>query len=74
MIGRDPWESERIRDKLWHRGLWSWRQHIARSAYPGIDMALWDFSWQASGQPLYKLFCGKVGERATIFTIARRIE
>src|ERR1039457_2117421 len=26
VIGSDPWESERIRQELWHRGLWSLRK------------------------------------------------
>ena len=67
VIGRDPWESERIRQELWHRGIWSWRQHTACFAYPGIDMALWDLCGKSSGQPLYKLFGGKVRERASYF-------
>ena len=67
VIGQDPWESERIRQELWHRGLWSWRQHTACFAYPGIDMALWDLCGKASGQPLYKLFGGKVRDRANYF-------
>jgi L-Ala-D/L-Glu epimerase len=67
VIGRDPWESECIRQELWHRGIWSWRQHTACFAYPGIDMALWDICGKASAQPLYKLFGGKVRDRASYF-------
>jgi L-alanine-DL-glutamate epimerase-like enolase superfamily enzyme len=67
VIGRDPWESERIRQELWHRGIWSWRQHTACFAYPGIDLALWDICGKAIGQPLYNLFGGKVRESANYF-------
>jgi L-Ala-D/L-Glu epimerase len=67
VLGRSPWESERIRQELWHRGIWSWRQHTACFAYPGIDMALWDICGKASSQPLYNLFGGKVRESASYF-------
>ncbi len=67
VIGRDTWESESIRQRLWHHGLWSWRQHTACFAYPGIDLALWDLCGKESGQPLYKLFGGKVRESASYF-------
>ena len=67
VIGQSPWESERIRQELWHRGIWSWRQHTACFAYPGIDMALWDICGKASSQPLYNLFGGKVRESASYF-------
>jgi L-alanine-DL-glutamate epimerase-like enolase superfamily enzyme len=67
VIGRSPWESERIRQELWHHGIWSWRQHTACFAYPGIDMALWDICGKICSQPLYNLFGGKVRNSASYF-------
>jgi L-alanine-DL-glutamate epimerase-like enolase superfamily enzyme len=67
VIGRDPWDAELIRQELWHRGIWSWRQHTACFAFPGIDLALWDICGKASGQPLYKLFGGLARNSASYF-------
>src|SRR5437867_380824 len=67
VVGRSPWESERIRAELWHRGIWQFRKPTASFAYAGIDMALWDICGKACGQPLYNLFGGKVREQANYF-------
>jgi len=67
VMGSSPWESERIREELWWRGVWLWRQPTASFAYAGIDMALWDICGKACGQPLYNLFGGKVREGVNYF-------
>ena len=67
VIGRSPWNSESIRQELWHRGIWSWRQHTACFAFPGIDLALWDICGKETGQPLYNLFGGRVRDSASYF-------
>ena len=67
VLGRSPWESERIRADLWHRGLWNFRKGTGAFAYAGIDMALWDLCGKISGQPLYHRLGGAVREQATYF-------
>lgn len=67
VLGRNPWESERIRAELWHRGIWSFRKATASFAYAGIDMALWDICGKACGQPLFNLFGGRVRETVNYF-------
>jgi glucarate dehydratase len=67
VVGRSPWDSEAIRSELWHRGIWLFRRPTAAFAYAGIDMALWDLCGKACGQPLYRLFGGKVRDRANYF-------
>jgi L-alanine-DL-glutamate epimerase-like enolase superfamily enzyme len=65
VLGRSPWDSEAIRTELWWRGLWQFRKPTASFAYAGIDMALWDLCGKATGEPLYRLFGGKVRERVS---------
>jgi L-Ala-D/L-Glu epimerase len=67
VAGRSPWESERIRADLWHRGLWNFRKGTGAFAYAGIDMALWDLCGKQCGQPLYNLLGGAVRDQASYF-------
>ena len=67
VLGRSPWESERIRRELWHAGLWNFRKGTGNFAYAGIDMALWDLCGKACGQPLFNLLGGRVRDGATYF-------
>lgn len=67
VLGRSPWESEKIRAELWHRGIWSFRKATAGFAYAGIDMALWDICGKACGQPLFNLFGGRMRDTVNYF-------
>jgi L-alanine-DL-glutamate epimerase-like enolase superfamily enzyme len=56
VLGRDPFEYE----KLWHKMLDRdrWGGGLPFNAYGAVDVALWDIVGQAVGQPLYRLLGG----------------
>lgn len=72
VVGRDPWELERMRNELWHRGLWQFRAPTASFAWAGIDMALWDLIGKDAGLPLHKLLGGAVRDEVSYFAYLAR--
>jgi L-alanine-DL-glutamate epimerase-like enolase superfamily enzyme len=60
VVGRDPWQMERMRRDLWHHGLWQFRAGTGNFAWAGIDMALWDLCGKQVGQPVHRLLGGAV--------------
>jgi L-Ala-D/L-Glu epimerase len=58
VVGRSPWEGERIRGDLFQRGLWQFRPMTGNFAWAGIDMALWDLCGRSSGLPVHRFFGG----------------
>lgn len=67
VVGRDPFEGERIRRELWRYALWQFREPTANFAWAGIDMALWDLCGKAVGRPVYDLLGGAVREEVDYF-------
>ena len=67
VVGRDPWNRERMRSDIWAYGLWQFRAGTANFAWAGIDIALWDICARDAGQPLYRLFGGVVHDDISYF-------
>ena len=67
VLGRSCWDSESIRAGLWKNGVWQYRKPTACFAFAGIDMALWDLCGQECGQPIHRLFGGKVRDRVNYY-------
>ena len=58
LIGEDPFETERLWHKMYHRTIYSGRRGIGLHAMSGIDLALWDIKGKALGLPVWKLLGG----------------
>jgi L-rhamnonate dehydratase len=58
VVGEDPFETEKIWDKLYRANIYSGRLGITIHAMSGIDIALWDIKGKALGMPVWKLLGG----------------
>jgi L-Ala-D/L-Glu epimerase len=67
VLGRDPWNREAMRRDAFTHGLWQFRAGTGNFAWAGIDMALWDISGRACGEPLWRLLGGALQSEATYF-------
>lgn len=63
VVGEDPFEIERLWDKMYQGSIFFGRQGAVLQAISGIDMALWDIVGKATGQPVYKLLGGAYRKR-----------
>lgn len=67
VVGRSPWDVERMRRDLLHHGLWQFREGTANFAWAGLDMALWDLCGKDAGVPVFKLLGGAVRDSVNYF-------
>lgn len=58
VLGEDPFNIERIWEKIWWQLHWVGRQGIASLAMAAVDIALWDLKARALELPLYRLLGG----------------
>jgi len=66
LIGKDPFEIERIWTSLHRRVTWSGGP-VTVSAISAIDLALWDIKGKALGVPVYELLGGKSHDRIKMY-------
>jgi L-alanine-DL-glutamate epimerase-like enolase superfamily enzyme len=55
VIGQDPFETERLWDRMYRGSIYFGRRGVAIQAMSGIDIACWDIKGKALGLPVYKL-------------------
>ena len=58
VVGEDPFDIERLWDRMYQGSIFFGRRGAAIQAMSGIDMALWDIVGKATGQPAYKVLGG----------------
>lgn len=58
LLGEDPFEVERLWQKMYLASVYYGRRGAAIQVISGIDIALWDIVGKAVGQPVYKLLGG----------------
>lgn len=59
MLGRDPFQIERLVADVWRNDYWP-TNVVLNSALAGIELACWDIIGQATGRPVYELLGGAV--------------
>ena len=63
VIGEDPFEVEKIWDRMYQLSLYHGRRGAAIQAISGIDIAIWDILGKATHQPVCKLLGAKRRDR-----------
>jgi L-rhamnonate dehydratase len=58
IIGEDPFDVQKIWDKVYRKTAHYGRRGILIEVLGGIDIALWDIMGKATGKPIYKLLGG----------------
>ncbi len=63
LIGENPLETERLRQKMYRGTMYFGRTSVAISAMAAVDMALWDLKGKHFGEPIHRLLGGKHHEQ-----------
>ncbi len=58
ILGEDPFETEKLWEKMYRANIYGGRRGIGIHAMSGIDMALWDIKGKALKMPIWKLLGG----------------
>ncbi len=66
LLGKDPFEIERIWTSLYRRVTWSGGA-VTTSAISAIDLALWDIKGKVLGVPVYELLGGKSHDKIRMY-------
>ena len=68
VVGREPWDIERIWRSVYSSGFTQHPDLTMMGLLSGIEMACWDIIGKDAGKPVYKLLGGLVHERLRSYT------
>jgi len=68
VVGREPWDIERIWRSVYSSGFTQHPDLTMMGLLSGIEMACWDLIGKDAGKPVYKLLGGRVHERLRSYT------
>lgn len=74
LVGKDPFDVERIWDIMWRSTMSYGRMGIAMHAISGVDLAIWDLIGKALSMPVYKLIGGATKAPIPAYCTANDIE
>ena len=66
-LGEDPFETERLWEKLYQGSIYYGRRGAAIQALSGIDIACWDIMGKATQRPVWKLLGGAYRRRVRAY-------
>jgi len=67
LIGRDPWDLERLWQHMYRKTMAFGRQGIGMVAISTLDIALWDLLGKSAKQPVYRLLGGRTKARIPVY-------
>ena len=67
VIGEDPFEVERLWDKVYRGSIYSGRRGVAIQVLSGFDLACHDIMGKSVGRPVYKLLGGAYRDRVRAY-------
>ncbi|NDJ14004.1 MAG: L-rhamnonate dehydratase, partial [Acidobacteriia bacterium] len=74
LIGKDPFDIERLWDTMWRSTMYYDRAGIGTHAISGVDLALWDIIGKALKTPVYRLIGGKTKDRIPAYCTGNDID
>jgi len=66
-LAEDPFQIDRVRQKLYRGAIYYGRRGVAIAAISGIDIALSNIVAKASGKPIHELSQNTIGTRMKVY-------